>query len=134
MVAGAAYAIYAAMALPLGTLNQMGPGMFPIGLGVLLAIFGLGVLVPAFIRDEAVPAVDPRVVIAVLASLAVFALLITHVGLFPSVVATTLVGSLAIPGRRLLSRAVLCAVMLALTWVIFSVLLSLQIPLVKWSF
>ena len=40
MVGGAAYGLTAINSLPLGTLRQMGPGMFPMGLGGLLFLLG----------------------------------------------------------------------------------------------
>ena len=134
IVAGAAYAAYASAYMPLGTLRQMGPGMFPMGLGVLLAIFGAVILVPAFVQRAEIPKVNPRALLAVTASVVVFAILIRRVGLLPSVVVTTLVASLAIPGRRPLLILVLCIALAALTWLIFVQLLNLTVPVIRWRF
>lgn len=141
MVAGSAliatgmlYTAWAIIALPLGTLNQMGPGMFPFGLGILLLLFGVGIFGPAFIKDERVPKFNPRVLLIVMASLAAFALLIRPLGLSPSVIATAIISSFAVPGRRPLTILALCIVLMFLTWFIFIYLLSLQIPLFQWRF
>ncbi|MEQ8447188.1 MAG: tripartite tricarboxylate transporter TctB family protein [Pelagibacterium sp.] len=134
IVAGMLYAAWAVISLPLGTLNQMGPGMFPLGLGILLALFGAGIVGPAFIKDERIPQFNPRAFLVVLASLAAFALVIRPFGLFPAVIATAVVSSFAIPGPRPLTIAALCAVLMFLTWFIFIYLLALQIPLVQWRF
>lgn len=44
---GAAFAVYAGAKYSIGTVVSMGPGMIPVSLGVLLAIFGLIILAGA---------------------------------------------------------------------------------------
>lgn len=134
IAAGVLYAAWAMISMPLGTFNQMGPGMFPSGLGILLAVFGLGILGPAFIKDERLPKFDPRAFLLVMAALAGFALLIRPLGLFPAVIATAVIASFAMPAPRPATVIALCAVLMFLTWFIFIYLLSLQIPLFQWRF
>ena len=62
---GALYAGYAAWDLPLGSLRRMGPGLFPVGLGALLALFGACIAVPAIGRDAALPTMNARAIAAV---------------------------------------------------------------------
>lgn len=131
---GAAYSLYAMFALPLGSLTQMGPGMFPFGLGVLLALFGVGILVPALADYERIPQLDLKVFVAVMGSIAAFALLIRTVGLIPSVIASTVIASLVMPRRNPLSIVLLCVFLSALAWFLFVFLLGIRMPLFQWRF
>ncbi|WP_417720773.1 tripartite tricarboxylate transporter TctB family protein [Salipiger sp.] len=131
---GALYAGYAAWDLPLGSLRRMGPGLFPVGLGALLALFGACIAVPAIGRDAALPTMNARAIAAVMASVAAFALLIQRVGLVPSVIVTAAIASTAMPGRRVLPVALLCGALAVLTWVVFVLILHISLPLFRWRF
>ncbi|MCR8724521.1 tripartite tricarboxylate transporter TctB family protein [Frigidibacter sp. ROC022] len=134
LVAGSGYAIYAATTLPLGTFRQMGAGMFPVALGILLAGFGICIAVPALFRGASMPEIRPRAFVAIIASIVGFAVLIRSAGLLAAVPATTICASLAAPGRRVKTVVLLCAVLLVLTWTIFVLLLDLPIPVIRMPF
>lgn len=134
LVAGSGYAIYAAATLPMGTFRQMGAGMFPVALGIMLAGFGVCIAVPALVRGAPMPEIRPRALVAIIASIVAFAVLIRSAGLLPAVIATTVCASLAVPGRRVTTVALLCIVLLALTWSIFVLLLDLPIPVIRMPF
>lgn len=116
MLAGAVVAI-GASALPLGTTMRMGPGYFPLLLGVILTGLGLLIAVTAD-RAAAEPDVEPgdgawlRPTIAVSASVILFALIIGHLGLAAGVIGVVLVSSLARRAFRL-RTALLLGVALA---------------------
>lgn len=131
LAVGSGYAIYAAATLPLGTLRQMGAGMFPMALGVLLAIFGICIAIPAFARGAPMPEFRPRALVAIIASIIAFAVLIRSTGLLAAVTATTVCASLAVSGRRITTIVLLCVVLMALTWAIFVQLLDLPIPVIR---
>lgn len=131
---GAAYSLYAALALPLGSLTQMGPGMFPFGLGILLALFGLGVFVPALATHEKIPTVNLKVFAGVMGSIAVFAILIRPVGLIPALVASTVTASFVMPRRHWPSVLLLCVGLSVLAWFLFVFLLGIRMPLFQWRF
>lgn len=132
--AGGLYALYAVATLPIGSLTQMGPGMFPLGLGVLLSIFGASLLVPAFGDSEKPLRIDWRILGTVLASIAAFALLIRPAGLLPAVFATAIIASFSMPQRKYLTTLILCVVLSVLIWFVFIFLLSIRIPLIQWRF
>lgn len=99
VLTGGVVAVAASM-LPLGTTMRMGPGYFPLLLGLILT--GLGVLIAVNAdRDAAEPDVEPgdgawlRPTIAVSASVILFALIISHFGLAAGVIGVVLVSSLA---------------------------------------
>ena len=135
MVGGAAYTITALATLPLGTLRRAGPGMFPLGLGSLLFLIGIGVFVPALLQSEKIkmPKIGWRPLIAVLAAVAAFALLVDTGGLFAAILASTVLSSLAAPGIRPLHVILLSLFLMLIAWAIFIQILNLPMPLFPWS-
>jgi hypothetical protein len=129
MVGGAAYAITAYISLPLGTLRQMGPGMFPIGLGGLLFAIGAGIFGPSLYFGEKLPPINLRALAAVLAAVGAFALLIDPIGLFPAILASTVLSSLAAPGNKPVNVLLLSFGMMFMAWVVFILILRLPMPL-----
>lgn len=132
IVMGGAYAAYTVATLPVGTLRQMGPGMFPLGLGVLLAALGVGVAAPALARDVAMPPVPHRSLWMSIGTVAAFALVIPRFGLVPAVVVSTVIAALAIRGSRWQVFLPMAVVMVPLSWVVFVFLLKIDIPLAQW--
>lgn len=133
MVGGAAYAFAAIASLPLGSLRQMGPGMFPVGLGGILFLIGAGILIGAWFQTEKLPSVNWRALAAVLAALAAFALLIEHFGLLPAIAASTVLSSLAAPGSKPLGVLWLSVALMFVAWLIFVLILQLPVPVLAWE-
>jgi hypothetical protein len=141
---GATFAV-AATAYPIGSGLDMGPGYFPLLLGVLLTVLGSAVMY----RSLAVEAVDGAVAVAaaprrwrpllfvVLANL-VFGLLLAglpalslpSLGLVPAIYALTLLASLA-DGRFRLGQVLLLATLLAVGGDVVLVRV-LKLPLHAW--
>jgi hypothetical protein len=134
MLFGLIYAAYTAYSLPLGTLRRMGSGMFPLGLGLLLALMGLAIALPALARDVPRPAIPIRSLGLTLLAIAAFALLIRPFGLLPAVMATTIIASFGLPGPRPRAMAASAIGLSVLTWALFVVLLQLPIPVLAWPF
>ncbi len=133
-VGGAAFAWYAAEYYNLGTMRRMGPGMFPMGLGVVLAILGISIVIPALLRRGTVPEIRTRTPLFVLGGVAAFALLIRPAGLFPAIIAAVVISSLADGKIRPLSLAVLCSSLCLVAWLTFSVGLGLPLHVARWPF
>ncbi len=130
---GLAVAGHAANTLDFGTMRQMGPGFFPVLLGLLLAGLGLLVALPAWWRQGIPAEFHLPEFAAVLAAILVFALLMTRAGLIPATALSVLIATLPAPRRGLVWRAVLAGVVTLMTWVIFSAALGMTIPLFPWS-
>lgn len=131
MLVGVFVAWYAATTYALGTLHRVGPGMFPAGAGVILALLGLSVMLPALVRQGPRMAVAPRPMLAALASILVFGLLVQRAGLVPAIFGLVLTASLAErprPVRSLLLAAGLCIASV----LIFKLGLGLQVPIARW--
>ena len=125
---GGGAAIYAWLFYRLGTVMHMGPGMFPFGLGILLAIIGVIVVLPALVREgPPIPRPDIRSFIFVSLSLVGFALTVRWIGLVPAVVLLVLIAALADNKLGLVKSLVLAALLSVLAWFIF--IYALGIPL-----
>ncbi|KMK65145.1 tripartite tricarboxylate transporter TctB family protein [Puniceibacterium sp. IMCC21224] len=132
IVMGGAYAAHTLATLPIGTLRQMGPGMFPMGLGLLLAGLGVGVAVPALARDVPMPTVPHRSLWMCIGTVIAFALIIPRFGLIPAVVASTIIAALAIRSSRWQVILPMAVLMVPLSWFVFVFLLQIDIPLAQW--
>lgn len=123
-------ALYSSWNYPVGVLARIGPGFFPQLLGWLLVVLG-GVIVASSLRQAAIrvkpPPVFIRAFLAVLLSVAVFALTIERLGLVPAAILLTIVAAAARKGYRLKRVLILGACLAVLSWLIFS--LALQMPL-----
>ncbi|EUB99273.1 hypothetical protein PMI07_005554 [Rhizobium sp. CF080] len=125
-----AFVTWQSLGYPLGKLSQMGPGMFPLGLGSLLVIVGLIVTFNAIrsSQEEAEPFEWRSAVIITVAIIASGLLLLTA-GLFVSIPVLVLISSLAGRKNRIAS-VILSAIGLTLmAWLIFLVGLDMRIPL-----
>ncbi|ARQ01368.1 tripartite tricarboxylate transporter TctB family protein [Pseudorhodoplanes sinuspersici] len=125
-------AVHAAQNLPLGTVTHMGPGMFPMALGYILAGLGVLVAVPALFRPGRLPQPDYRSLAAVLVSTLLFALTIRTAGLVPAIVLLTLAAVLADNKLRFVEAALLSAALSLLAVLIFRVGLGMPIQPFIW--
>ena len=118
-----------------GTPSRMGPGFFPTALGALIVLLGAVLTVRALTGGgpgEAVDRVHLRPFILVSASVAVFGVAVQHLGLFPAIIALVVLGRLADREGSWPETLLISAVLCALCYVVFSLLLEVRIPLVTW--
>ena len=131
---GIGVVIVAASRYKLGTVAAMGPGMFPLALGVLLACFGALIAAPALLREGELPTVNLRGFAAVIASTASFALTVESVGFAPAICLLVLIATLA-EGRFAPVRALLLGIVLSLAAaLIFRFGLGVPIHFARWPF
>lgn len=129
---GLAAAIYA-RDYEFGTLNRMGPGYFPIVLGILLAVLGLFVAIPAFFREGTPISVEWKTFALVMGSIVVFAAALKPLGLILATVLAVVVSSLADRETRWKGRLMTAIGVAAITYVVFSMGLSMVLPVWPWS-
>jgi hypothetical protein len=91
---GLAYSYYVGTHYNLGELRRMGPGMFPLALGLILAGFGVIMIVPALFRPGIMPTIRFWTPLFVLTSVVAFANIIGIFGLIPAIVAVIVISSL----------------------------------------
>lgn len=133
---GAAVALYASTHYQVGTAARMGPGYFPTMLGWILAALGVVIALMSFRNTVHVlkpPPFTPRPFIAVIVAVALFALLISRIGLIPTTIISVMVtasGSDSFRPRRALMLAICLSV---LAWLIFVLGLQMTLPPFAWS-
>lgn len=125
---GLAIAAYSAAHYDLGTLRRMGPGFLPLGMGAMLAVFGLLIAVPAWSRQGQPVAIAWFETLCVLGAILILGFGMDRLGLIPATAVAVLVASAAAPRGGILWRLVLAAVISVLTWAIFSAGLRLTVP------
>ncbi|GGM12545.1 membrane protein [Pseudooceanicola nanhaiensis] len=113
----------------LGTLTRMGPGYFPMLLGVIMCL--LGCILVLFSEPDAPQGATAdrtvkRGVILVTVAFLAFALLIERVGMVPSVTVAVFLSALSNRSTSWLTAAILAVGTAAACWLIFSLLLGLQ--------
>ena len=134
VLVGIAVSLISIANYPLGTLTRMGPGMFPAGLGGVLAFFGLILFVQAFRRRGERPDLRTWSPLFVLGGVAAFAVLVKPFGLIPAILGITIVSSLAELRIRPASLAMLCLALCLIAPGVFKYGLGLRLPLFAWPF
>lgn len=126
-------AVHAQAHMPLGTLQRMGPGMYPFALGVILACLGvvIGALAMAGPRRDPI-IVRVRPFILVLTAFVVFAALVRPMGLFPALFVMTLIATRAEGQPGPLGSVILALVIATLAVLLFGVALGLPFPAFVW--
>jgi hypothetical protein len=132
IVAGIAFA-WGATAYNFGSAARPGPGYFPFGLGVLLAILGAIVLLKSLTVDT--PDGDPvekfawRPIIVITLSLVVFGFVLPKLGMIISLPLLVVMASFAGDEFHPVEVAINAAVLTVGSWLIFIKGLGLTIPL-----
>lgn len=125
---GVAVAAHTATHYEIGTLRRMGPGFMPLGLGVLLAVFGAIIAWPAWSRPGEAVAIAWREGLCVLGAILIFGLGMNRLGLVPATALAVLVATVPAPQAGVIWRILLAAIVSAMTWAIFSAGLRLSVP------
>lgn len=129
---GIAAAVYA-QRYEFGDLNRMGPGYFPVVLGILLTVLGAFVALPAFFRHGEPIRVAWKTFVLVLASIAVFALTLKVLGLIFATALAVIVSTLADHETRWKGRLLIAVGVSLVTYLVFSLGLSMVLPIWPWS-
>ncbi|WP_297580941.1 tripartite tricarboxylate transporter TctB family protein [Devosia sp.] len=128
-------ALFESFRYPLGSVGQLGPAIFPIGLSVLMMAAGAAILVED-LRQRSVPE-EPaplRKILAVVGGPVALALLITSFGMIPAIFASVLISALADRSVRLWMALAVSAVLALGCTLVFITLLKLPIAPINWPF
>lgn len=131
VLAGIAVA-YMGLVYGLGTMRHIGPGFFPLALGVLLGLLSLGILVETGRGSDTDAQVPARVIGSVIGSLLVFAFLLERFGLVPATISLIVVASFASSSPRPLPVAASAVLMAAAAVAVFIWGLRLPLRAVVW--
>src|SRR6185437_4299474 len=114
----------------LGDLHRMGPAMFPILVGTLLATLGAVIALRSFVLVGApVPRFYARPIGVSLLAIVLFGIALQSLGLIAAVAVLVLVGGFAARDVRPWENLALAVVMIAFSVAVFVWLLGLPIPL-----
>ena len=120
--------LYASRDLDMGVPRNMGPGMFPVVLSALTIVFGLLIAVVNVVRDVTLPRQFPWLgLCGVVASIALYALLIERLGIALTTLCAISVLALVIPRMKWLETVLLSIGVSAFLWLTF--VLGLGMPL-----
>jgi Tripartite tricarboxylate transporter TctB family len=131
----AAFAIVGVRNLDVGTLDGIGPGLFPIALASLLLALGLAVaLTPARAEDGAFTFTwqSARGLIAILGAVAVFGFTIRPLGLTLATPIAIMISGLADRDTRWLELSAFAVVLTLFCAGLFRFVLGLPIPFAPW--
>ena len=133
LLAIAAFALWQSSELNTGTLRQLGSGMMPHVLAVLLGICGVTLIVNACLADSAgLERWSLRGPVLILGAAILFAVTIRPLGLAVSGPILILVSGLASPETKWGETFVFGVIMTAFCLALFKLLLSLPIPVAPW--
>jgi len=119
---------------PLGTTRNIGPGYYPILLGIALVLLGGAIALKAIKAGSGQPADDEgglaiRPLIMVIAAVVAFGLLVRPFGLAVAIVALIVISSFAGRDFSVVRVVLLCVGMSALAWLVFIWLLGLNLSM-----
>lgn len=122
------YAVVEALGYPAAPSGRMGPAFFPTLFGLLA--MGIAIIIAVMVarRDRPVPAVAWRPFLVVMASIAVFCGAAAYLGLVPAAILSVMVAAYADRGTRVFPALAMAVAIAAFSWLIFIVLLGVQIP------
>ncbi|MBK1839790.1 tripartite tricarboxylate transporter TctB family protein [Azospirillum sp. YIM B02556] len=136
VVAGGLYmaigAGFASMSLeqPIGETTRMGPGFFPLCVGLILGVIGAWVFLTAFRTGGAGGTVEIRArpAAVILVALVAFALLLPRLGLVLTSILVFVLSAAAAPQRSVLQVGLVAVVLAAVVGLVFVAGLRLPIP------
>lgn len=104
----------------IGSALHMGPGYFPVALGILLMIVGMASIVRSLsVTVESAGSIAWRPLLTISAAVAVFAVGIDLIGLIPTVFVSALVASMAVPRPKFVEAGLIAATLSVLAAGIF---------------
>lgn len=124
--------LYATTEYSVGSVQHMGPGMFPAALGFLLAALGAAIALPALFRPGLLPRPEIRPLVATAASIVLFAATIRTAGLVPAVILLTVTAALGDNKLGWIAIALLSAILSIFAVLIFIVGLDMPLQLFIW--
>ena len=133
MVVGLGYGFLTRRTLDVGTLEEMGPGFFPVILCVLLGLLGACTFVAGYLRPQDGPAhpIPWRGMLLLTAAVVTFALTFDRLGIAPSVFLTTVLAAVATPGIGAIRVVLLARVLAVLSALIFGFGLHMPVPILR---
>ncbi|WP_328469428.1 tripartite tricarboxylate transporter TctB family protein [Actinoplanes sp. NBC_00393] len=117
-----------------GTPLRMGPGYFPLLVGVIVTVLGLAIVVKGLVAGEEIPfeKVPWRAVVLIVVAVVFFGFFVRRLGFVPTSFVTALLTALASKRVRPLTAVAVAAGLTVAATLIFVVGLQLRLPLWGW--
>lgn len=127
------FALFESSGYSMGSTRDMGPGFFPVMLGVLMVVFGIGVIAIEGRRkiDHEKDTAGIRPIIMVTLGLLLFAQLIDRFGMWPALFAACFVSALADSKMKLYKAGIIAFCIATASAVVFVYALGLQVGVFK---
>lgn len=116
-----------------GTPRRMGPGFFPITLGTLLLLLGVGIVLSSLRSHDRLPPLNLRPWLVIPAAIIAFAWLLPRFGFAPAGLAVVVLAGLADPKANKLALVLLAGILVPAIWGLFALVLGVPIPFLIWS-
>jgi hypothetical protein len=120
-----------------GTLTHMGPGFFPLMLGVILVMVGTAIGIKGLTSERSKPRAPYRpewkAWLLICASLVAFIVLAKYAGLVAATFATVFIAALGDRDNSWRSSSALALAMVVVGVVVFGWALKVQLPLFRWG-
>lgn len=117
---------------PIGTLARMGPGYFPLLLGLLTMALGILTIFDVRASDAPAPDIPWRAFFFVFSGIVAWGLTVERFGLLPSSVALIVICSFGRPPLRVWTTALTAGIVSVVAVVIFIKGFDLPLQVVKW--
>ena len=117
----------------IGTLSRMGPGFFPLALGVILAVIGVVIFGTAKDAPDDTKSPEWRGWLCICAGIAAFVVLGRYGGLMPATFAVVFISALGDRNNSAIVAALLAAGMTATCVIVFWWLLQIPFDLFRWG-
>jgi hypothetical protein len=131
VVAGGCAVALGATSYQIGELTRMGPGYFPLVVGVVLTLLGLGLVLQSRTTATALPMLRLRPALAVFAGLIFWALTLERLGLVPSTLGLVILVSFAQDKPSLVMIGATAAFLIAFSLGVFVYALAIPIPAIS---
>jgi hypothetical protein len=116
----------------MGSMSEMGPGYFPVLLGIITALVGLVTLLSVWRSDAPVPDIPWAPAGLILASILAWALMAERLGLVPATFSVVILSSLARPPVRILPVLLMSAIASAASVLVFIHGFTLPLKAFNW--
>ncbi len=131
-----AYAVLRGLSYSVGSLTHMGPGFFPVMIGIALVLVGIAIGVSAaFDRSARSAAQSPmewRGLLCILAGPSLFIVVGRALGFAPGIFACVFVSALGDRTATLRSSLILASIVTTFGVLLFSYLLNIPFPVLRW--
>ena len=121
----------------IGTLSRMGPGFFPVSLGVIVALIGAVLLVGARLAPpespKEVPPPELRGWLCIVLGVIAFGIIGRYGGLIPATFAIVFISALGERENTIKNALALAVLMVVFCLVVFAWALKIQFPVFRWA-